>query len=1126
MILLSAVQITMLYQAAQATTSSSVVRGNDLLAGGDDNDELIGEAGNDTLEGGAGDDTLYGGDGTDTLHGGSDDDILVGGDDNDELNGDAGADTLNGGAGADTLNGGSGNDILHGHGLDAETISTILFNNPSIVYSEQTGSFYQFVNTSSNFATAVSNATTTTLNGVAGHLATITTAEENSYIQSLITGNTWISATDTNVNTEWQWSAGVEAGFQFSAGASAVNNAFENWDAGQPQDNAEHNTVMYTNGSWHDWPATSSHNYIIEWEGGLFSDDNATDTIFGGDGDDWLYGYGGDDSLEGDAGNDFLFGGNGNDTLFGQGGSDYLSGGAGDDILNGANSPDALYGGAGDDTLDGGNGDDTLYGEEDDDTINGGNGDDFIVGGLGTETITGGDDNDTIHAALATATVGALTVTDAGGGGGPVDILTANYSSGTNGFTYADGVFGSTGSSNSYASGARITTDGYTTSNGALQVSLGGIDNNTIDNMSGAYQETFVLTDDMTNVTLDFAYRVLDAVTDGDPFDGGEDTQLFVDIDGVTYSNTANPYFFEITGSAAGASYDSGWQTISLNIGALGAGSHTISLGGNLARKTFASEEMQLRFDDLVMQGEIATTVTLIDETFSGSEGGFSYSDGNDPGNVDVVGSYQGGDGGAANGSVQVYIDGQNNSSFTNAWGYYSQTVTPTEDLTNVQLTFQYRHWQDAANDGGEDSNAFFALDGTTYSSAGSGNWLNTHVGAGGGGADDDTGWITTTIDLPDMTAGVTYDLWFGILHEGSSRNNEDAYARFDDIVLTGFAAGGGGPANDATSTGNDSGESHNIDGGDGDDVIFGSAGDDYLYGGAGSDTIYSDSQQTYTVDDALAEIAGLEYNADTNSFYLYVSGSVNATTAFANADATMLNGVNGHIVHITSATENAYIDTLTGTATTWLGAQDTAVEGEWRWIGGVNDGDLFWLGDETGSSQNGYYENWNGAEPNDYVGGEDYAEIQDGGGWNDNGGPNNNGLTRGYVIEWEASEVFSFGATEINGGAGADDLYGSQGADLFIFDSNGGDAFTNPDTIFNFDAADGDAIDISDILDGLGVNTTNIADFVEVTEANGVRIDTSGSGSFAGNEIATFSGFTGVSNAATMLDDGNLIIF
>jgi len=56
---------------------------------------------------------------------------------------------------------------------------------------------------------------------------------------------------------------------------------------------------------------------------------------------------------------------------------------------------------------------------------------------------------------------------------------------------------------------------------------------------------------------------------------------------------------------------------------------------------------------------------------------------------------------------------------------------------------------------------------------------------------------------------------------------------------------------------------------------------------------------------------------------------------------------------------------------TAWLGAQDTATEGTWKWIGGP----------EAGTFQ---FANWREGEPND-VGNEDCGVIvQTDGGWND----------------------------------------------------------------------------------------------------------------------------------------------
>ena len=67
--------------------------------------------------------------------------------------------------------------------------------------------------------------------------------------------------------------------------------------------------------------------------------------------------------------------------------------------------------------------------------------------------------------------------------------------------------------------------------------------------------------------------------------------------------------------------------------------------------------------------------------------------------------------------------------------------------------------------------------------------------------------------------------------------------------------------------------------------------------------------------------------------------------------------------------------------------------------------------------------------------------------------------------------------------------------------------------------ATQADAIDISDVLSGLGVNAGNLSQYVDVTLGNGVRVDVTGSSSFgAPTQIASFAGSTNVTDEATML--------
>ncbi len=228
---------------------------------------------------------------------------------------------------------------------------------------QNSNSFYQYVVGSLTYDQANNAARTTVLNSINGHLINITSAAENDFAQNLITASdAWTGGSDSGTEGEWAWQNGAEAGLQFSNGAVAVNNAYANWTGSEPSNagNRDHFDLS-PGGAWEAEGAASTGSYIIEWDAGLMDYDLAIDTLNGGDGNDFLYGYGGADILNGDADNDILFGGIGND------------------ILNG------------------GIGNDTLYGQEDDDTLNGGDGNDSLDGGGGNDTINAGDGNDVIY---------------------------------------------------------------------------------------------------------------------------------------------------------------------------------------------------------------------------------------------------------------------------------------------------------------------------------------------------------------------------------------------------------------------------------------------------------------------------------------------------------------------------------------------------------------------------------------------------------------------------------------------------------------------------------------------------------------------------------------------------------
>lgn len=118
------------------------------------------------------------------------------------------------------------------------------------------------------------------------------------------------------------------------------------------------------------------------------------------------------------------------------------------------------------------------------------------------------------------------------------------------------------------------------------------------------------------------------------------------------------------------------------------------------------------------------------------------------------------------------------------------------------------------------------------------------------------------------------------------------------------------------------------------------------------------------------ADCTGLgaaHYN-DTATGHCYFSSEVqhhwNDGKAFCEANG-------GHLATIESATENAVVwsfaDSLTGGSDFFfLGGSDSAVEGEWRWVGGPSDGVQFWQGDMNGSPVGGNYANWAASDPDD----------------------------------------------------------------------------------------------------------------------------------------------------------------
>jgi uncharacterized delta-60 repeat protein len=111
-----------------------------------------------------------------------------------------------------------------------------------------------------------------TLGPLQGHLATFTSQAEVDAVKNKFgTKNAWIGASDAATEGDWKWVAGLEAGTSFWSGAAngtKVNNAFFNWNSGEPNDsnNEDYAQLNGHSGRWNDNSGNATANgYLVEY---------------------------------------------------------------------------------------------------------------------------------------------------------------------------------------------------------------------------------------------------------------------------------------------------------------------------------------------------------------------------------------------------------------------------------------------------------------------------------------------------------------------------------------------------------------------------------------------------------------------------------------------------------------------------------------------------------------------------------------------------------------------------------------------------------------------------------------------------------------------------------------------
>ncbi|PWK30688.1 calcium-binding protein [Cupriavidus plantarum] len=251
--------------------------------------------GDDDFQGGNGDEVIQGRGGDDTLRGGGGNDVILGGDGNDKLYGQDGDDLLDAGAGT------SGTFLSGGAGNDIYRLA-VGFGGVSIENDD----------------------------------SSLSKTDAIEFGDGIAASDILMSRSGDNLILSRSGTADVVSVKGFFAQDGGTGQRVEQ--------------VRFADGTVWTYQALLARSLIGGAGMDYITGFGGADQISGGDGDDWLSGGGGDDRIDGGDGNDDLLGGEGNDTLIGGAGTDILRGDAGDDTLFADVGDDYLIGGAGSDT--------------------------------------------------------------------------------------------------------------------------------------------------------------------------------------------------------------------------------------------------------------------------------------------------------------------------------------------------------------------------------------------------------------------------------------------------------------------------------------------------------------------------------------------------------------------------------------------------------------------------------------------------------------------------------------------------------------------------------------------------------------------------------------------------------
>jgi hypothetical protein len=164
------------------------------------------------------------------------------------------------------------------------TTRQVTFSIGSSLSFPDNGHFYEFVAAPGmSWTAAKAAAEARSFYGRSGYLVTITSAAENAFVGSKLAGTGWMGASAPlhTAPRDWSWVTGPEAGTIFftqtsdynqacSAGPRGSGPGFQGWHDCEPNNwgFSENYAHFYSDGTWNDYPGTTSVNgYVVEYGG-------------------------------------------------------------------------------------------------------------------------------------------------------------------------------------------------------------------------------------------------------------------------------------------------------------------------------------------------------------------------------------------------------------------------------------------------------------------------------------------------------------------------------------------------------------------------------------------------------------------------------------------------------------------------------------------------------------------------------------------------------------------------------------------------------------------------------------------------------------------------------------------